>query len=108
MKIFRLRSYEMPVPGNYPYIDPSGRKFRAEPMAEAQAHNVEAFRKGNGRPRATYAECLEDVDRFNAKRLGNDPRFCVEVNADDPHQLGVSANAPGLEQCKGCGAPVPG
>jgi len=104
----RLRSYDVSPPGGFPFdqVGDKPQKFPAQPMIEAQARIVQSYRKGNGLPRASYAECVEDVDRFQCKRLGNNPTFCIACNSDAPHQLSLPANAPGLAPCAGCGARI--
>lgn len=94
--------------GGFPYTqpDPKGRDFPSVPMLEAQAQTVLAYRKGNGLARATYHECIEDVDHFTANRLGNDPRFTVAINVDAPAQIAISETTPGLSPCAGCGAVI--
>ncbi len=108
MREYRLRSYAIPLPGGYSYVqpEPKGRKFPAQPMPEAQAQTVWDYRKGNGLPRASYAECLVDVDRYQCIRLGNNPMFCIPVNQDAVNQVAVASNAPGLQPCATCGAKV--
>ena len=103
--MFRLRSYETNPPGGYPFEQAGspGRIFRAEPMLEAQARNVQAFRKGNGLARSSYAECIQDVDTYTCARLGNNPQYCLECEQPG---MALAANAPGLTPCAGCGAKV--
>lgn len=108
MNCFRLRSYEMGQPGGFPYDQPGAkpRRFTTQPLIEATARIVLAYRKGNGLERATLKECIEDIDRFQCARMGNNPRFCVQCNQDNPSEISMASNAPGLVPCKGCGAPV--
>ena len=102
----RLRSYDVSPPGGFPFEQDGSDKFATQPMIEAQARIVQAYRKGNGLARSSYAECVEDVDRYQCQRLGNNPTFCIECNPDDPHGLSLPANAPGLAPCAGCGARI--
>ncbi len=108
MREYRLRSYAIPLPGGYSYVqpEPKGRKFPSQPIPEAQARTVLDYRRGNGLPRSTYEECLIDVDRYQAVRLGNNPMYCIPVNPDAPKGVAVASNAPGLQPCAGCGAKV--
>lgn len=109
MTCYRLRSYDVSPPGGYPYIqpEPKGQKFHAEPMIEAQARIVLAYRKGNGLERATLKECIVDIDRYTCSRLGNNPSFCIACNQDAPDAITLANNTPGLNgPCAGCGAAV--
>lgn len=101
MKQCRLRSYDSAPPGGYPY-----RKFASQPLITAQARTVLAYRIGNQLPRATYAECLADVDHYQCWRLGCDPKWCVPVDANSPDLVSIDSNAPGMKPCKGCGVVV--
>lgn len=109
----RLRSYELSPPGGYRYVQPNepdgkGRVFRGEPMIEQLSRNVSNYRKGNGLPRASYAECLEDVDRFMANIiLKSSPTWTVQIDADSPDTIPLLDSAPGLKPCVGCGIPIP-
>lgn len=107
MSEFRLRTYDVSPPGGYPFHEegPKPRSFHAEPVIEAQARTLLGYRKGNSLPRASYAECLQDVDRYTCKRLGNNPLFCVSCESNST-AIAVAANAPGLQPCSGCGAKV--
>lgn len=105
---FRLRSFDNAPPGSFPFREEGAkpRNFPAQPLCEAQARIVLGYRKGNGLPRASYVECLEDVAAFQCKRLNNDPRFCVECGPVGESALPLAGNAPGLAPCKGCGVPL--
>jgi hypothetical protein len=105
---WRLRSYDSSPPGAYPFSQGGEKphRFPAEPMIEAQAHNLRAYRVGNHLPRSSYAECLEDVSTFQCFRLNNDPKYCVECSEDGMSNIALSPDAPGLQPCKGCGAHV--
>jgi hypothetical protein len=109
MPKYRLRSFENTPPGGYPFSEygPKLRNFPSVPVIEDQAKRVAAYRNGNGLPRASYKESLEDVDQFTAARLGNNPLFVIAVNEDVPAEFPLAGNAPGLgPPCAGCGAPV--
>ncbi len=97
---FRLRSYDYTPPGGYCFPG-----FPCAPMIEPLARQVAAFRKGNGQPRASYREALEDVDGYQCASRGNNPQFCIECTAGNP-QIALAENAPGLAPCATCGAPV--
>lgn len=108
MSKFRLRSYDLNPPGNYPYEQTTGiyHQFPALPLIEAQATTVQQFRAGNGLPRASFLECLEDVDSYQCQRLGNPTRFCVETDAAQPI-VALNESSPAIAPpCRGCGAPV--
>lgn len=104
--MYRLRSYEVNPPGGYPYEQTGtpSRRFPAEPMLEAQARNVQAFRKGNNLPRSSYQECIQDVDQYQCARLGNNPKFCI--NCETSPGMALAENAPGIAPCATCGAKV--
>ena len=104
----QLRSYDSSPPGGYSYVqpEPKGRNFHAEPLIEAQARIVMGYRKGNGLPRATFAECLVDIGLYTCARLGNNPKFCKPVTEDNREGVAMHAGAPGLTPCHGCGNPV--
>jgi hypothetical protein len=105
---FRLKTYDQSPPGSFPYEQRGShpRLFPSEPLIEAQARNVSAYRSGNNLPRASYAESLVDVDNYTCRRLGNNPQFCIPVDAATPNQVALTANAPGLAPCAGCGVRV--
>ena len=106
MARYRLRSYDNTPRGGYFFEEfgPKPRKFRGEPVIEALAKQVAAYRSGNGLPRASYHEAMEDVDQYQCRRLGNDPLFCVPCG-DDKTEL--ASSPPGVNgSCKGCGAVV--
>lgn len=78
------------------------------PMIEPLAQALSAARKANGRARSSFVECLARVDQCQCARLGNDPRYCVEVNPSAPlgAQHALSETSPMIKPCAGCGAPV--
>lgn len=107
--MFRLLSYDTVPPGGYPYVQPGdkSRNFPAQPSIEAQAKIVQSYRKGNGLPRASYKECLTDVDHYVAtEALSGNPRFTVKLPEDNPEAIAAAGNAPGITPCIGCGVPV--
>lgn len=99
----RLINYDINPPGGYPYTDPSGREFRAEPMIEAQARIVSDWRTANKHPRPTLRECLEDVDRFTCARLGCMPQFCAGPPGMPANSIALSAASPIVAPCRTCG-----
>lgn len=104
---FKLKSYDVVPPNCFSYEQTQGiaRSFHREPVIEAVAKAVSAFRKGNGLPRAGLRESLEDVDWYNATVvLRGDPRFTSPTSGP---AVAVGDTAAILnEGCKGCGAPV--
>lgn len=103
----RLRTYDMSPPGGFPFENFKGiyRKFESQPLIEAQAIAVSAFRMGNGLPRSSMAECLRDIDRYTCYRLGCDSRFCVPVDSKSPATTALNQSSPLLTPgCRGCGA----
>lgn len=112
MRTYRLRSYDAVPPGGYSYEQTIGiyRAFSAQPLIEAQAQAVSAFRKGNGLPRSDIQEALQDIDAYTCARLGGMSEWCVEtspkaarITALNPS---VSVVAGGAKGCRGCGAPA--
>lgn len=108
---YRLKSFDQSPPGSYPFTQRASqgfvtREFPAEPLIEAQARAVSAYRSGNNLPRSSYAESLADISIQTCWRLGNNPIFCIPVDAATPNQVALAANAPGLAPCAGCGVKV--
>ena len=101
---YRLRSYDQIPTGGYPYNQPEPKPFhfKSEPLIEEQAKIVLSYRRGNRLARATFRECLEDIDHFTCSRLNGNPTFCVTVE-DGSNAIALTDNAPGLNPCKGCG-----
>ena len=106
----RLRTYESNPPGGYLYVQTQGikRNFPAQPLIEAQAKIVSAFRAGNGLPRASVRECLEDIDHFNAERLGCHRMWTVPIGTSvaESKVISMQQNHPAISKCAGCGATV--
>lgn len=103
----RLRSYELNPPGNFFYEQTEGiyRKFHAEPLIEAQAANVSSFRRGNGLPRSSITEALQDIDSYTCQRLGCDNRYCVSRDSNSAPVTALNESSPILSPgCRGCGA----
>lgn len=106
MPCFRLRSYDNAPRGGYFFEEygPKPRQFTASPMIENLAKQVWGYRKGNGLPRASYHEAMEDVDRYQCRRTGNDPNFCIPCGENKAE---LSADPPGVNgQCASCGAVI--
>lgn len=105
----RLRTYDVVPPGGYPFENYKGiyRRFPSEPLIEAQAQIVSQFRQANGIPRASVAECLEDVDIYTCRRLGCDHRFCTGSSVRSGTTVALNASSPIVAPCGGCGAKVP-
>lgn len=104
----RLRSYDHAPPGGYPFEEHGRlyRKFPSVPLIEDQARNVEAYRKANGLPRATFQEALRDVDRYQCIRLGGMSDFCVETSSNNK-TVALNRSSPYINPpCKGCGMPM--
>jgi hypothetical protein len=101
-----LKSYNNPLPNNYVYTQTVGisHKFAASPLIEEVAKAVSDFRIANRLPRASLAETLEDVDRYNCAVRKNDERWCWDCpgtfeSARQNHRF-VSAS------CATCGTPI--
>lgn len=78
--MFRLKRHDHAPPGGYPYEQTEGirHKFKAHPDINDQARIVSDFRAGNGLPRATFAESLQDVDEYQCSpyRLNGNRKWC--------------------------------
>ena len=106
----KLRSYDVNPPGGYSYQQTQGiaRAFPSEPLIEALAKNISAFRTGNNLPRASILECLEDADRYNCARLGCNKAWCVDIgSATGIQTTSINPTHPLVAPCKGCGAQLP-
>ena len=103
----RLRSYDQSPPGGYCYVEPGFPKM-CVPVIEDIARGLSAYRKGNGKPRASVAECLQDVDQFQCARLNCDSRFCVSTStqAGAAPVVAINASHPIVSPCIGCGIPA--
>jgi hypothetical protein len=100
----RLKTYEVTPPGGYPYEDEDGKKFPSVPMIEDQARKVSAYRAKNNRPRASLKECLEDIDSFQCRRLGNMAQWCL-CNEQSAGRVSFGPGNPIVDPpCQGCGA----
>lgn len=106
MSTCRLKSYDAVPPNCYSYTQTEGivRRFGREPVIEALAKAVSAFRQGNRLPRASIRETLEDVDEYNAVVvLGCDARW---TNRTETGGVALAEGSGVLAGCKGCGAPI--
>ena len=102
-----LKSYNNPLPNNYVYEQTEGIRhhFAASPIIEELVKAVSDFRIANNLPRASLAECLEDVDRYQCATRNNDGRYCWDCPESfeqirQQHRF-VKQGCPG-----GCGTPV--
>ena len=104
---FQLKNYNNNPPGNFCYEQTTGIRysFRADVGIEQLVKAVSAFRIANHLPRGSLAETLEDVDRYNCARLGNNPDYCWDCpqNFTDSHQSHPFVKA----ACATCGTHNP-
>lgn len=106
MTMFQLKTYNTNPPGNFVYVQTEGisHRFPASPTIEHLVKDVSAFRIANNLPRASLAETLEDVDRFQCARLENSSSWCwqcAESFEQSHHNHPFFAKA-----CASCGTPV--
>lgn len=103
----RLKSYEQPIPGGYLFEETfKGIKHTfKEPIIEGTATGLSAFRRGNGIPRSSIKECIEDVDRYQCLRLGNNRTYCT-CSDGQTGIIALGTASPIVTPCKGCGAPI--
>ena len=102
---YRLRTYDISPPGGY--CVEQGAFNRCEPDITALARMLLEYRKGNGKGRATLAECIQDCDRFQCLRLGNNPQYCIAADAQIQMQVSINQTSPYIAPpCRGCGATV--
>lgn len=101
--IWRLINHNDVLPGAFRYEDRQMGSHRFGPNEDIDklAAEVSSFRTANKLKRATVEECLIDVDRFNAARVGGNPRWCVPVDSEVIHSEAAARRGTG---CKGCGA----
>jgi len=103
---WQLKTYGHSPPGNYQYVQTVGHHhvFNASPSIEETAKGVSQFRSANRLPRASLAECLEDIDLFTCARLGNHPDWCwqSEQTFAQTHSAHIFLRPP----CSSCGKPV--
>ena len=101
-----LKSYNNTLPNNYGYTQTTGihHRFANNPVIEEVVKAVSAFRIANRLPRASLAETLEDVDRYNCAVRNNSPEYCW----DCPDSFeGVRANHRFVTQgCATCGTVI--
>jgi len=103
----RLRSYDTSPPGGYCYVEPGFPKM-CVPVIEDIARALSAYRKGNGKPRSSVPECLQDVDEFQCLRLGCNPSYCVSTAAPQGGApvTALNSSSPIITPCRGCGVPA--
>lgn len=101
--ICRLISYDLVIPGQYRYEDRQNgsHKFGPNPSIVSLAEELASFRSANKLKRATYDECVIDIDRYNAQRLGCNRLWCVPVDAVVIQTEAAARRGTG---CRGCGA----
>lgn len=104
--MFILKSYNLPLPNNYCYVQTEGARhvFKAMPVIEELAKAVSAFRVANHLSRASLAECLEDIDKFNCAARNNDPGVCWDCASTFAQ---ARSSHPFLKPpCPSCGKPL--
>lgn len=110
----RLRTYDTTPTGGYIYAQTQGikRSFAAQPLIEALAQEVSAFRRGNSLPRANIRQCVEDIDHYTAARLGCNRQWTVPIDSPaEAKTIALSQSHPLISHasgapCRGCGAQV--
>jgi len=106
----RLRSYDINPPGNFFYVQTQGIKhvFASHPIIEGLAKEVSSFRAANKLPRASVQQALEDVDHWNAARLGCHNSWTVPINSvAETKTTAMPVSSPYVTKpCKGCGATI--
>lgn len=101
-----LKNYNVNPPGNFMYEQGQGihHRFRPNPVIEQLVKEVSEFRIANHLPRASLAETLEDVDRYQCARLNNSENWCWDCpdSFERTHQ-----NHPFItKSCTTCGTPL--
>lgn len=100
----RLITYDTFPPGQFWYKDPNREKiFGGSHGAREQAKRVSDFRRGNGFPRASVVDALEDIDAFTCERLRYDPRWVQDTDIPFVQGTGLATSTP----CATCGAELP-
>jgi hypothetical protein len=100
---WRLISHNNFPPGNFQYEQTVGlhKRWGGQGLPEL-VDKVLNFRTGNKLPRASKAEVLQDVDEYNAARLGCDPRWTYNTDAAYSQSSSPVVTIP----CPSCGAQV--
>jgi hypothetical protein len=99
--MMQLKSPESSIPGGFMYPYPDG--IRKNTMIKEAVKALLDFRRGNKLPRATFNECLEDIDTYNAQRLGGMKQyFKYTLNTSFPTYKSTAMHKP----CGGCGAHI--
>lgn len=103
--MFVLKNYNQPIPNNYFYVQRHGiyQTFAANPIIEEVAKAVSAFRIANKLPRASLAESLEDIDRFNCEVRNNDERWCRKCADETPFEQIRPTHRFVRQSCATCG-----
>ena len=101
-----LKSYANPLPNNYVYTQTVGivHQFTPNPIIEEVVKAVSDFRIANRLPRASLAETLEDVDRFQCYVRKNDERWCW--NCQETFERVRQNHRYVNMSCGSCGTPI--
>lgn len=95
--MLRLTRLDIMVPGGYAYVQhETGMRFDGNTPLRAQGKQLEAHRKANGLPRATFAEAIEDIEAATCARV---PGMCYDTNAPAASAAAIMATA-----WRGCGS----
>jgi hypothetical protein len=98
-------------PGSYFYVLLyKGQEVRiprppetSSPLIGQVADGLVEFRKGNGLKRTSPTEALADVIDFTCKRLGNNPRWCIDTDMTAIQAAQIALPTSG---CGSCGARI--
>ncbi len=75
-----LRNILTVPPGGFRYDQPlpdgAVKKFASMNLAWTLAEEIADFRKGNGLPRASAREAIDDIEAATCQRLHDDPNWC--------------------------------
>lgn len=87
-------------PGGFPYVQPgTGMKFNGMVPFNQQVGAILGHRRGNNLPGADSQTVATDLDAYTCQRLGNDPRFCIDLT-----QKKTSSNPPQVPDAPHAGA----
>lgn len=78
---------------------PDCRLFGPSPLIDEPAKGLSAFRRANGIPRASVAECVQDISLYTCQRIGGNPAWCFDSDAPVNNLIPVHASG----GCAGCG-----
>ena len=97
--MMQLKAPESSIPGGFMYPYPDG--IHKTTMIKEATKALLDYRRGNKLPRATFNECLEDIDTYNAQRLGGMAKyFNYTINTSSPTYQSSAMRKP----CGSCGA----